>query len=259
MASNNPIIKRMTESATKGDIAAEITALQAQFDSPARGGTADRMTIDDVVAKTAVSFVALLLTAAYAWMNPNPVLMIVGALGGFVLALVNSFKRNVSPVLVLAYAGLEGLFVGGISRYFQEAYPGVVSQAVLGTLVAFGVMLGLYSTKIIRVNAKFMKIFMISLISYAVIGFASFIAGAFFKVGDGWGFYGMGQLGVLLCVAGVALAAFSLVMDFEAIQQAIVYGAPRKEAWRGAFGLMVTLIWLYLELLRLLAILQGRD
>ena len=82
---------------------------------------------------------------------------------------------------------------------------------------------------------------------------------AFFSVGDGWGFYGMGQLCVLLCMAGVALAAFSLVMDFEAIQQAIVYGAPRKEAWRGAFGLMVTLVWLYLELLRLLAILQGRD
>jgi uncharacterized YccA/Bax inhibitor family protein len=133
-----------------------------------------------------------------------------------------------------------------------------VSQAVIGTFVAFGTMLFLYKSGIIRVNGKFKKVFMVAMVSYLVIAVASLIS-SFFGVGSGWGFYGVGGLGLLLCVAGVGLAAFSLVMDFELITQTIAAGAPEKESWRMAFGLMVTLVWLYLELLRLLAILQGRD
>lgn len=99
---------------------------------------------------------------------------------------------------------------------------------------------------------------MVAMVSYLVIAVASLIS-SLVGVGGGWGFYGVGGLGLLLCVAGVGLAAFSLVMDFELITQTIAVGAPEKESWRMAFGLMVTLVWLYLELLRLLAILQGRD
>ena len=255
MASKNPVINRMAQSAGRGELA----VLEKSYAAPPRANFADRLTIDDVVAKTALCFVVLLAGAAYTWMKPSIMLMFVGFIGGLIVGLINSFKRNVSPALVLLYSGLEGLALGGVSRFYQAQYEGIVSQAVLGTLVAFAVMLALYSTKVIRVNAKFMKIFMIAMISYGVIGLVSWVAGAFFKVGGGWGFYGAGQLGLLLCAAGVALAAFSLVMDFEMIQQAIVYGAPRREAWRGAYGLVVSLVWLYLELLRLLAILQRRN
>jgi uncharacterized YccA/Bax inhibitor family protein len=116
----------------------------------------------------------------------------------------------------------------------------------------------LYKSKIIKVNGKFKKVFMVAMVSYLVIAVASLIS-RFFGVGDGWGFYGVGTLGLLLCVAGVALASFSLVMDFEMITQSIAQGAPEKEAWRLAFGLAITLVWLYTELLRLIAIFSGDE
>ena len=225
--------------------------------------TGARLTMDDVIVKTGMLFVVLLAGAYAGWnlVATTPSLLWISMFVALGLSLVNSFKKEVSPALIVAYAVAEGLFIGGISRYFSDAYaetaPNLVSQAVMGTFVAFGVMLGLYRSGIIKVNGKFMKIFMVAMVSYLVIGLASFVS-TFFGVGDGWGFYG-GQLGILLCVAGVGLAAFSLVVDFELITQAINAGAPEKESWRMAFGLMVSLVWLYLELLRLLAILQGRD
>ena len=260
MASNNPILNRMTATASRTDIASEVAALKKQFAAPSRAGVADRMTIDDVVAKTAVMFVVLLVAGAYSWFRPSLMLMLVGGGLGFVLALVNTFKRNVSPALVLAYAACQGLFVGGISRLYEAQYQGIVSKAVLGTLITFAVMLFLYSAKIIRVNGTTMKIFIIAMVSYVVLGLISWIATMFNpSLGGGYGFFGT-QFGLLLCLAGVGLAAFSLVMDFESVQQAIAYGTPRREAWRASFGLVVTLVWLYLELLRLLAIIaRNRD
>jgi len=260
MASNNPVLNRMVATSNRSDIAAEVTALQAQFDAPARGGAADRMTIDDVVSKTGAMFVVLLAAAAYTWFRPSVMLMLVGFGAGFVLAMVNTFKRKPSPVLVLAYAACQGLALGGISRFYEIQYAGIVGKAVLGTLVTFAVMLALYSTKVIRVTARFTKIFLVAMVSYVLVGLVSWIATLVNPgLGGGYGFFGT-QMGLLLCVAGVGLAAFSLVMDFEAVQQAILYGAPRREAWRASFGIMVTLVWLYLELLRLLSILaRGRD
>jgi len=219
-----------------------------------------RMTMDDVIVKTGMLFAILLVGAFVGWSVPGltfPALFV-----GLGLSLVNIFKKEVSPALVLAYGAAEGVFLGGISNLYSAAYadtaPNLVSQAVIGTFVAFGTMLFLYKSGIIKVNGKFKKVFMVAMVSYLVIAVASLIS-SFFGVGSGWGFYGVGGLGLLLCVAGVGLAAFSLVMDFELITQTIAAGAPEKESWRMAFGLMVTLVWLYLELLRLLAILQGRD
>ena len=175
---------------------------------------------------------------------------------------MNIFKKSVSPGLVLAYGAAEGIFLGGLSQIFSEIYaetaPNLVSQAVSGTLIAFGTMLFLYKSGIIKVNGRFRKVFMVAMASYFVIAIVSFIS-SFAGVGQGWGFYGVGGLGILLCVAGVALASFSLVMDFEMITQAITAGVPEKEAWRMAFGLTITLVWLYTELLRLLAIFSGND
>jgi uncharacterized YccA/Bax inhibitor family protein len=184
------------------------------------------------------------------------------ALVGFGLAMVNIFKKQVSPALVLAYAGVEGIFLGGISRWydinFASGNGSLVLQAVTGTLVAFGVMLTLYKTGVIKVDGRFRKVMLVALVSYAVIAFASLIA-SFFNVGGGWGFYGVSGVGLLLCAAGVLLASLTLALDFDAIQQSIAAGLPERESWRLAFGLLVTLIWLYLEILRFLAILNSGD
>ena len=247
---SNPVLVRATGETLNPDTGA----------APAPAFTGARMTMDDVIVKTGMLFVILLVGAFVGWSIPSltfPALFV-----GLGLSLANIFKKEVSPALVLAYGAAEGVFLGGISKWYSMAYadtaPNLVSQAVMGTLIAFGTMLFLYKSGIIKVNGKFKKVFMVAMVSYLVIAVASLIS-SFFGVGSGWGFYGVGQLGLLLCVAGVGLAAFSLVMDFELITQTIAAGAPEKESWRMAFGLMVTLVWLYLELLRLLAILQGRD
>jgi uncharacterized YccA/Bax inhibitor family protein len=111
----------------------------------------------------------------------------------------------------------------------------------------------LYTTKIVKVTARFMRVVIGAMISYALIAFVSLIA-SLFGVGGGWGFYGVGGWGLILCLCGVALASFSLMLDFEAISQAVKMGVPQRESWRLAFGLLITLVWLYLEILRLLAI-----
>ena len=169
--------------------------------------------------------------------------------------------------MIAAYALFEGVFLGGISFFYQDYVdltsetgdgPNIVLQAVLGTLVAFGVMLALYKTGRLRATPKFQKMMMVALFSYLGIAVVSLIS-ALFGVGGGWGFYGVGALGIALCALGVALASFSLVLDFDAIEQGINVGLPERESWRMGFGLMVTLVWLYLELLRLLAILNSSD
>lgn len=221
------------------------------------GPGAGRLSIHDVIMKTASVFALVVVGAGVGWMAPG--LLFPAMIVALVLGLVNAFKKEVSPALVLTYGLAEGVFLGGLSYWFESAYgPGIAKQAVLGTLVAFGVMLAMYQNKVIQVNAKFTKIMMISMVSYAVIALISFIS-SFFGVGNGWGFYGVGGLGILLCAAGVALATFSLVMDFEMINRGIAQGMPEKESWRMAFGLVLSLVWLYTELLRLLAIVRGDD
>lgn len=250
---SNPVLVR----ATGETLNPETGAVMAPTFSGAR------MTMDDVVVKTGLLFATVVAGAYVGWniIASMPSLLWISMFVAFGLAMANSFKKEVSPALVLAYGVAEGVLLGGISRYYSEAYaetaPNLVSQAVIGTFVAFAVMLWLYRSRIVKVNGKFMKVFMVAMVSYLVIALASMVAGLF-GMNDGWGFYG-GQLGILLCVAGVGLAAFSLVMDFELITQAVNAGAPEKESWRMAFGLIVSLVWLYTELLRLLAILQGRD
>ena len=256
MASRNPVLIRATGE-TLGQGQARAVEAQTGF------GNSALMTIDDVIVKTGILFVVLVAGAFFGWhtAEANPSVMLIGAVIALVLGLTNSFKRNVSPALVLAYGVAEGVFLGGISKYFDIAYaeqaPQIVSQAVIGTLTTFGVMLVLYRTNVIKVNGKFVKIFTIAMASYFVIALASFVS-SMFGVGGGWGFFGVGQIGLLLCAVGVALAAFSLVMDFELISQGVQSGLPEKESWRMAFGLTVTLVWLYTEILRLLAILSDR-
>jgi len=223
------------------------------------------VTLNDVITKTGISLAVLLVGAVIGWqLTPSLPLLPIGAMVvGLGLGLANTFMKQVRPPLILLYAFVEGVFLGGISYIYdqmvqQVQYEGLVSQAIIGTLVAFGVMLTLYSTRIIKVNGTFMKVFTVAIISYCVIAVVSFIAAFFFNVGGGFGFYGVGPLGLLLCAFGVLLAAFTLNLDFAAVEQGIAQELPERESWRMSFGLMVTLVWLYLEILRLLTLL-ARD
>ena len=153
--------------------------------------------------------------------------------------------------------------LGAVSNWYNSLalannYEGLVLQAVIATMTTFGVMLLLFGTGIVKVTSKFVKVMITAMVSYFVIAMASFVA-AMFGVGDGWGFYA-GNFGLLLAIAGVLLASFSLMLDFEAIKQGIAMGLPERESWRLSFGLLVTIVWLYLEILRFLTLMAaGRE
>jgi uncharacterized YccA/Bax inhibitor family protein len=244
--------------------------LQDMFDVPAAevrptvAGTEPVMTIADVIAKSALMFGIVVVAAFGSWqLNVSTGVVLIAMLAGLGLGVWGAISATIRPVVYLAYALLMGVALGGISLWYYNyanADPtapqsNIVVQAVLGTFAAFAAMLFLYATRIIKVGNTFRKVMLIALVGYLFVALASFV-GAMFGVGDGFGFYGTGGLGLLLCVAGVGLAAFSLALDFDAVERAMAAGAPERESWRAAFGIMVTLIWLYLELLRLLAILN---
>lgn len=248
-------------SAQAGAVATDVAASTPSYAPPASVG--QRLTLNDVIMKTAISFGVLLIGAVVGWqLTPSmPWLFFVAMFVGLGLAFANIFKKQVSPALILAYAVVQGVFLGGISFMYNQMvqsvnpeYTGLVTQAIVGTFVAFAVMLALYQSRIVKVNGKFVKIMMVAMVSYLVIALMSLVS-SFFGVGGGFGFYGMGGLGIALMGFAVLLAAFSLMLDFEAIKQGIAMGMPEQESWRMAFGLLVTLVWLYLEILRLLAIL----
>lgn len=265
MRSNNPVFSRNEEFARSGYTGLQsgpdtMTAgqLQDMYDRPAATPQqTGRMTLDDVVMRTAMLFGVLLVFAAGAWVLQLGLgVAIIAALAALGVGLFVSLRREISPALTLLYAALEGVFIGAISRAYETAWEGVVPQAILGTLAAFVGMLVLYRSGKLRATPKFTKVLITAMFGYLFVAVISLIT-AFFGVGGGWGFYGVGGLGILLCVAGVALASLFLILDFDFIEQGIRNGLPEREAWRAAFGLMVTLVWLYLELLRLLAILRG--
>jgi uncharacterized YccA/Bax inhibitor family protein len=207
--------------------------------------------IDDVVVKTAAMFALLLVGAVTGWVMP--ILALPAMLIGLIMGLVITFKRAVVPALIIAYALVEGVFVGGISFYLNTMWPGIVSQAVLGTLLGFVSMLTCYKLGIIRVTDKFRSVMIAALWGFLALSLVSLVT-MFFGVGDGWGLFGAGPLGIALCVGGIVLACLTLLLDFDDIEQATRAGLPEKEAWRLAFGLVVTVVWLYIQLLRLLAI-----
>lgn len=279
MQSRNPVLNRIDKEASSGGsgfaydegrsayqqattgLATMDAAQAAQMGQPqAPAPVGARVTLNDVIVKTSVNLVILVIGAVIGWaLAPSmPYVAFIAMFIGLGLGLANTFMKSIKPPLVLLYAFVEGVFLGGISYFYdqmvqQVEYEGLVQQAIIGTLVAFGVMLALYSSRIVKVNGKFVRIMTVAIISYAVIALLSFVA-ALFGVGGGFGFYGVGTLGIILCAFGVLLAAFTLNLDFAAIEQGIKMGLPERESWRMSFGLLVTLIWLYLEILRLLAI-----
>ncbi len=236
--------------------------LQQMYNQPAAGpADTGRMTFDDVIVKTAACLGVLLVGAAvtmFVGMGLASLLMIVGALGGFVLALVNTFKKQPSPALILAYAGLEGLFLGGLTRVLDTMYPGVGLQAVLGTLSVFTVTLLLFKSGKVRATPKAMKFFMIAIVGYALFSVVNLVMMVTGLTTEPFGLRS-GIIGIAIGILAIGLAAFSLVMDFTSIEAGVRSGAPQRFSWTAAFGLTVTLVWLYVEIIRLLAILRGDD
>ena len=221
-----------------------------------------RMTYDDVIMKSGGLLAVIVTTAAAAWFlfPGNSLVMITGLIGGLILGLVNAFRREPSPALILGYAAFEGLFLGGISQFFEAAYSGIVLQAVLATFATFAATLALFRSGRVRVTPKFTRTVLIAGAGYLLFSLVN-LGLMFFGVLDNpWGLRGatiMGiPLGVVIGVAAVVLAAAFLVMDFDAIKRGVEGGIPARFAWSAAFGLVVTLVWLYLEFLRLLAILR---
>ncbi|WP_045730117.1 Bax inhibitor-1/YccA family protein [Pseudarthrobacter chlorophenolicus] len=236
--------------------------LQDMYNQPSAGpADTGRMTFDDVIVKTAACLGVVILGAAVTLtvgLGLASLLMIVGALGGFVLALVNTFKKQPSPALILAYAGLEGLFLGGLTRILDTQYPGVGLQAVVGTLSVFAVTLLLFKSGKVRATPKAMRFFMIALGGYALFSVVNLVMMLTGVTQEPFGLRS-GMIGVVIGLLAIGLAAFSLIMDFTSIEAGVRSGAPQRFSWTAAFGLTVTLVWLYVEIIRLLAILRGDD
>lgn len=243
-----------------GAQAADAATLDAMYSAPS-ATTADtrRLTYDDVIIKTSGLLVLLVAAAAASWTlaADKPGIWMIAALVGFGLGLANSFKRNPSPVLIALYALAEGVFLGGISRAYEAWHEGVVVVAVIATVATFSGALALFSSGKVRVTGKFVKWLLVAMTGYLIFSLLNLVL-VWTGVLDGWGMRS-GGLGILVGLFAVGLAAASLIVDFDSIKRGVTAGVPVKYAWSAAFGLIVTLIWLYLEFMRLAAIVMGRD
>ncbi len=215
-----------------------------------------RLTYDDVIVKTGGLLALLVVVGAATWVL-MPGLWFVGAIVGLVLGLVNAFKREPSPVLITLYTVAQGVFLGGISAFYEAAYNGIVGQAVLATLAVFATSLFLFRSGKVRVTPKFTRGLLLGLVGYLVFSLLNVVL-MLFRVGGGeFGPLRSGWLGIAVGLLAVGLAAASLIVDFDSIKRGVDAGVPAKLAWSAAFGLIVTLVWLYLELLRILAIFRN--
>lgn len=237
--------------------------------APAGPAQTGRLTLDDVVMKSLALFAIVLVFAAASWLyvdprqtlgfgNPDMAMPIwlLGMFGSLGLSFVIAFQKNVNVPLIVAHAALQGLFLGAVSVTFETMWPGVVSTAVVATLGTFIGMFIAWKVGFIKVTSKSRRIFGMMAMGYLVFLLIN-IGASFLGVGDGWGVFGMGALGVIISLLGVALASYSLAVDFDSVDRGIAAGAPEKYSWLMGHGLVASLVWLYIEFLRLFAILQS--
>ncbi|GAA0977668.1 hypothetical protein ENKNEFLB_03781 [Nocardioides aquaticus] len=227
-----------------------------------------RMTIDTVVQKTAITLGLVIVTALATWiMTPDMTpganvaalfsAAMIGSLGAFALSMVLSFKREISPALVLVFAALEGVALGAFSKVLDGYVGGegnIVSGAVFGTMAAFAGTLAAYKFFEIKVGDKFRKGVMAAMFGMVGLAMMSFVLSIF---GVNTGLFGFGFLGTITAVVGLVLGVFMLILDFDFVEKGIANGLPERESWRAAFAMTVSLVWIYTNLLRLLAILQS--
>jgi uncharacterized YccA/Bax inhibitor family protein len=217
----------------------------------------DRMTLQGTVNKSFLLLAVLVLAAAWPWsryfagdVGMIRPLMMVGLLGGFGVALVIIFKKHLAPVLSIPYAILEGVAIGGISAVFEAQYPGIVIQAAGLTFAILAALLFAYTSRLIRATENF-KLGVVAATGGIALFYVASIVLGFFGVTMPF-LHDSGPVGILVSLAIVVIASLNLVLDFDFIETGVQRGAPRYFEWYGAFGLLVTLIWLYLEVLRLL-------
>lgn len=238
--------------------------LQDMYNKPSAGpAQTGRLTYDDVIIKTVGMLALVLVGAALGWIYP--ILTIPGMIVGLVLGLVNAFKKQPSPALIMCYAVFEGMFLGGLSMVLEGVYPGIVVQAVIGTLSVFAVTLVAFKSGKVRATPRATRFFMIALGGYALFSLINFGMMMFNVTSSPWGINSMHipgtniPFGLILGLLAIGLAAFSLISDFTSIQRGVENGLPAKYSWTAAFGLTVTLVWLYVEILRLIAIMRGNN
>jgi len=275
MQSSNPVFTRSEGFSGRGGTAyADFDATAPTTHEPYGASTrSDRMTIDSVVQKTAVTLGIVVLAAAATWILSGDLfdsvtgdvntdvatrlytLSIVGALGGFALSMVNSFKRVVSPALVIAYAAFQGVAVGAFSKVIEASFGGgVVVGAVIGTVGAVAGTLTAYRVFNIQVNDKFRKFVIAAMFGFVAVTMFDFLLSMFDK---DMGINGFGTAGLIASVVGLGIGVLMLILDFDFVERGIAAALPERESWRAAFGLTVTIVWIYIELLRILAILRG--
>jgi uncharacterized YccA/Bax inhibitor family protein len=240
------------------------TLSQNTFTDTGRVLPGQAMTVQGTVNKTAVLLLLATMTASYTWdlfakdHGASAGLWLgAGAIGGFIFAIITCFKKEWSPFTAPLYALCEGLFIGGISSIFEQRFPHIVIQAVLLTFGTLAALLGAYSMGLIRATNGFRRGVFAATGGIAILYLVSMVLG-FFHIQIPL-IFGAGPVGILFSVAVVIIAALNLVLDFDFIESGAQQGVPKYFEWYGAFGLMVTLVWLYLEILRLLSKLNRRD
>jgi len=281
MQSNNPVFRRSEEFNSAG--ASRPGYGQSGYTDPSTWGTGQPgqpgvqapvttggpMTIDSVVQKTAFALGTVIVAALATWVLTPEIkvdetlsevsgigtlyaAMTIGSLGAFALSMVNSFKRVISPALVLVFCLFEGIALGALSKFFDAMFGGgVVSGAVIGTFGAFAGTLAAYKFFNIKVGTKFRMMVMAAVFGMVALSLMELVLSLF---GAQLGLFGMGNAGLLFAIAGLVLGVFMLVLDFDFVEQGVANRIPEQESWRAAFALTVSLVWIYTNLLRLLAI-----
>lgn len=260
MQSNNPVFARSQPLARSLQTANRIPVPTAE-DLSAMYETPQRMTMDDVVVKTGILLGLVVLTGSASWVLNVPFgVAAIAGIAGFALAMVNIFKKQVSPPLVMAYAALQGVFIGTISNVYAGAFGGgIVVQAVLATAAVFTAVLFGYRSGKLRATPKFRKVVTFGLLGLVGLVVVNFVV-SLFAGGDALGIRGGNlPLSILVSLGLITFAALTFVLDFDQADKMVAAGVPEKESWRVGFGLVVGLVFLYLEILRLLSYLTGRD
>ncbi|WP_184544787.1 Bax inhibitor-1/YccA family protein [Streptosporangium becharense] len=259
MESKNPVFSRQAKGHQAWGPAPTPSDLQGMYDAPSYAPPAQRtMTIDDVVVRGFITLGTLVVSAAVAWvLNLGMAAMIAGVLVGLVLGLIVSFKQSTNPVLILGYSVAYGVAVGVISHVYNDLYNGIVFQAVVGTALAFGAMLTVYALRIVRVTPKFTKFVVAAALALMGLALVNLLAGFFIE--DGIGIRSGGPLAYVFSVAAILVGCFFLLLDFDEVERGVRAGAPEKYSWLMAFGLTVTLVWIYLEILRFLSYFTSND
>lgn len=236
------------------------TLSQSTFTEATRVAPGEAMTVQGTVNKTAILLALTTAASAYAWKNHGDSVNLWitgGAIGGFIMALITIFKKEWAAVTAPVYAVFEGLFIGAISSLFELRYPGIVVQAVMLTFGTLAALLAAYTMGLIRASTGFRRGIFAATGGIALLYLVSMVLG-FFHIQIPL-IFGAGPVGILFSVAVVIIAALNLVIDFDFIESGAQQGVPKYFEWYGAFSLMVTLIWLYMEILRLLSKLNRRN